>query len=149
MIIALIIDVKNFLFKYLIIFCNEYLLKIKLDGVVISDSAQDLIKKMLCPEADRLSCQQVLEHPFLVSAFKRHPQCDSTKENDSLRLKNLKDYSNSTLMQRVIYTAISQRLSYAEIDNLQEIFSELDRDHDGQISNKEFTEGLQTLKLTH
>jgi len=102
---------------------------------------------MLCPEDKRLSAKQVLEHPFLTSAFKRHASIDSNDNNLSFKLKNMKEYKESSLMQRIIYTALSQRLSYAEIDNLQNIFIEMDKDCDGEISKKEFSEGIQSLKL--
>lgn len=105
---------------------------------------------MLCPENKRLSSKEVLEHPFMKSAFKRHCAIDdqSAEDNKTNKLKNLKDYANSSLMQRIIYTALSQRLSYAEIDNLQDIFIQMDKDHDGEISKTEFREGLQSLKIT-
>ena len=102
---------------------------------------------MLCPEDKRLSAKQVLEHPFLTSAFKRHASIDSNDNNLSFKLKNMKEYKESSLMQRIVYTALSQRLSYAEIDNLQNIFIEMDKDCDGEISKKEFSEGIQSLKL--
>lgn len=104
---------------------------------------------MICPERERLNSNQVLDHPFLTKAFRRHPSIDdSIYNNQNCRINNLKEYRDSTLMQRMIYTALSQRLTYDEINNLHDIFIQLDKDNDGQISKREFSEGIKILKLT-
>jgi calcium-dependent protein kinase len=103
---------------------------------------------MLCPENERLSAEEVLKHPFLTNAFKRHSILGSEVENKNKLLQSFKEYNNLKLIQRIVYTALSNRLSFAELDYLLEIFSQFDKNNDGDISMDEFRNGLQTLKLT-
>jgi calcium-dependent protein kinase len=116
--------------------------------VQISEAAKDLISKMLCPEEKRLTAKEVLEHPFLTNAFKRHSVLESGLDNKNRLLASLKEFNNSKLIQRIIFTALSQRLSYTELENLKDIFNQMDKNNDGEVNHMEFTQGLQFLKLT-
>ena len=109
----------------------------------ISKEAKDLIQKMLCKESDRISAQEVLNHPwFNVTLEKKN-------ENKFLNLKidNFINYVNKNKFQKMIIMYIASRLTHEEIQNMKKIFKDFDSDNNGSISLDEFKDGL--LKLNN
>ena len=106
----------------------------------ISEEAKDLIRHMLCPENERYSARQVLEHSWLKNA-KKAP------------LKEFKfdptfftEYINSCNLKKLSLLFIASRLNDNEIKDLKKIFEAFDYSKDGQISFKELKQGLLELK---
>jgi len=102
---------------------------------------------MICPEENRLDAKGVLKHPFITNNMNREPNTNLSEDMKS-KIVNLKQYTESTLLQRIVFTAMSQRLSFKEIETLQDIFISMDVDNDGVISNEEFLNGLRNLEIS-
>jgi calcium-dependent protein kinase len=101
---------------------------------------------MICPERERLTSSEVLNHPYITDNTKREPDTDMEK-NMQAKIDNLKKFTETSLFQKIVYSSLSQRLSFKEIEDLQKIFNDMDMDNDGVISRDEFSEGLKTSNL--
>lgn len=97
---------------------------------------------MICPEESRLTSKEVLNHPFIKEVHTRESNIDIEKNMES-KMKNLKEYSESSLVKKIVISTLVQRLSFEEIEDLQSIFNEMDVDNDGVISKEEFCNGLK------
>lgn len=116
-----------------------------LDGITISDTAKNLIKKMLSPEKKRPSAEEVLSHNFITETrSSEKPNIVLPQELDSLQ-NNMRSYINSSSMRRLILTSVANRLSYEDIEKLHDIFIEIDTNNDGCISYDEFKNGFQIM----
>ena len=128
---------------------SEILAKIKL-GIFtfpdeewehVSDSAKDLIKKMLTfkPE-ERYSASACLEHPFIKDNNKR-------KINPTLgkkALNNMKKFHAGRKLQQAALTYIVNYLMTKEEKNeMLEMFQSLDKNGDGVLSKEEIYEGYK------
>ncbi|XP_057793554.1 calcium-dependent protein kinase 11-like [Salvia miltiorrhiza] len=107
----------------------------------ISDSAKDLVKKML--ERDpkqRISAHEVLCHPWIV---------DDTVAPDkplgSAVLSRLKQFSAMNKLKKMALRVIAERLSEEEIGGLRQLFSMLDADNSGTITFEELKQGLKKV----
>lgn len=117
----------------------------RLDAIVISDSARDLIRSMLCPESERLTAKQVLNHPFIKNHKDREPDIDPIKNMKS-RILHMKEHAqHRSLFQRIVYSSLTQRLTYKNFEDLKKIFEEMDKDYDGVISKQEFFNGIKEV----
>uniref|UniRef100_A0A0E0MA77 non-specific serine/threonine protein kinase n=1 Tax=Oryza punctata TaxID=4537 RepID=A0A0E0MA77_ORYPU len=88
----------------------------------ISDSAKDLIKKMLCPyPSERLKAHEVLKHPWI---------CDNGVATDQALdpsvLPRLKQFSAMNRLKKLSLQVIAERLSEEEIVGLREMFKAMD-----------------------
>ena len=88
----------------------------------ISDSAKDLIKKMLCPyPSERLKAHEVLKHPWI---------CDNgvatNRALDPSVLPRLKQFSAMNRLKKLSLQIIAERLSEEEIVGLREMFKAMD-----------------------
>lgn len=107
----------------------------------ISDNAKDLVKKMLNPDADqRLTAQQVLEHPWLQN-IKKAPNV-SLGETVKARLKQ---FSVMNKFKKRALTVIAEFLSVEEAAGIKEAFDMIDTDKKGKINLGELRVGLQKL----
>ena len=106
----------------------------------ISEEAKDLIRHMLCPENERYSAKQVLEHSWLKNA-KKTPLKDF--KFDPIFFS---EYVNSSNLKKLSLFFIASRLNDNEIKDLKKIFEAFDDSKDGQISFKELKKGLLELK---
>eukprot|EP00244_Chara_vulgaris_P008186 TRINITY_DN3136_c0_g1_i1.p1 TRINITY_DN3136_c0_g1~~TRINITY_DN3136_c0_g1_i1.p1 ORF type:complete len:546 (-),score=136.52 TRINITY_DN3136_c0_g1_i1:674-2311(-) len=107
----------------------------------ISDSAKDLIKKMLNndPKA-RWTAQQALSHPWM-----REDGVAPDKPLDSAVLSRLKNFSAMNKMKKIAVKVIAQTLSEEEIVGLKEMFKMIDADGSGAITFEELKVGLQKV----
>ncbi|GKV01344.1 hypothetical protein SLEP1_g13901 [Rubroshorea leprosula] len=105
----------------------------------ISESAKDLVKKMLVRDPKkRISVHEVLCHPWV--------QVDGVapdKPLDSIVLSRLKQFSAMNKLKKMALRVIAQRLSEEEIAGLKEMFKMIDTDNSGQITFEELKEGLK------
>lgn len=115
---------------------------------VISDSAKDLIRKMLCSRpSDRLTAHEVLCHPWI---------CENgvapDRSLDSAVLSRLKQFSAMNKLKKMALRVIAESLSEEEIAGLKEMFKAMDTDNSGAITFDELKAGLRkygsTLKDT-
>ncbi|KAJ9675623.1 hypothetical protein PVL29_024512 [Vitis rotundifolia] len=107
----------------------------------ISESAKDLIKKML--EMDpkkRISAHEVLCHPWIVD-----DRVSPDKPLDSAVLSRLKQFSAMNKLKKMALRVIAERLSEEEIGGLKELFKMIDTDNSGTITFEELKEGLRKV----
>ncbi|ONK57233.1 uncharacterized protein A4U43_C10F17970 [Asparagus officinalis] len=115
---------------------------------LISDSAKDLIRKMLCsPPSARLTAHEVLSHPWI---------CENgvapDRPLDPAVLSRIKQFSAMNKLKKMALRVIAESLSEEEIAGLKEMFKAMDTDNSGAITFDELKEGLRrygsTLKDT-
>nr|GMC87390.1 calcium-dependent protein kinase 4 [Ipomoea batatas] len=115
---------------------------------LISDSAKDLIRKMLCMQpSERLTAHEVLCHPWI---------CENgvapDRALDPAVLSRLKQFSAMNKLKKMALRVIAESLSEEEIAGLREMFKAMDTDNSGAITFDELKAGLRkygsTLKDT-
>ncbi|KAI8553865.1 hypothetical protein RHMOL_Rhmol05G0048900 [Rhododendron molle] len=115
---------------------------------IISDSAKDLIRKMLCSRpSERLTAHAVLCHPWI---------CENgvapDRALDPAVLSRLKQFSAMNKLKKMALRVIAESLSEEEIAGLREMFTAMDTDNSGAITFDELKAGLRkygsTLKDT-
>ncbi|ONK79815.1 uncharacterized protein A4U43_C01F10350 [Asparagus officinalis] len=111
---------------------------------LISDSAKDLIKKMLCSRpCDRLTAHQVLCHPWI---------CENgvapDRALDPAVLSRLKQFSAMNKLKKMALRVIAESLSEEEIAGLKEMFKAMDTDNSGAITYDELKAGLKRYGST-
>ncbi|WOK98787.1 calcium-dependent protein kinase 26-like [Canna indica] len=111
---------------------------------MISESAKDLIKKMLCSRpSERLTAHQVLRHPWI---------CDHgvapDRALDPAVLSRLKQFSAMNKLKKMALRVIAESLSEEEIAGLKEMFKAMDTDNSGSITFDELKAGLRSYGST-
>ncbi|KAL6494880.1 Calcium-dependent protein kinase 5 [Orobanche gracilis] len=115
---------------------------------LISESAKDLIRKMLCMRpSERSTAHEVLCHPWI---------CENgvapDKALDPAVLSRLKQFSAMNRLKKMALRVIAESLSEEEIAGLREMFTAMDTDNSGAITFDELKAGLRkygsTLKDT-
>ncbi|KAK8942545.1 Calcium-dependent protein kinase 1 [Platanthera zijinensis] len=107
----------------------------------ISDSAKDLVKRMLVrdPKA-RLKAHEVLSHPWV-----QIEGVAPDKPLDSAVLSRLKQFSAMNKLKKMALRIIAESLSEDEIAGLKEMFKMIDADNSGQITFEELKAGLERV----
>ncbi|KAJ0265366.1 Calcium-dependent protein kinase 5 [Hirschfeldia incana] len=115
---------------------------------LISDSAKDLIRKMLCSKpSERLTAHEVMRHPWI---------CENgvapDRALDPAVLSRLKQFSAMNKLKKMALKVIAESLSEEEIAGLRAMFEAMDTDNSGAITFDELKAGLRrygsTLKDT-
>ncbi|KAH7653594.1 Non-specific serine/threonine protein kinase protein [Dioscorea alata] len=111
---------------------------------LISNSAKDLIRKMLCSRpSDRLTAHEVLCHPWI---------CENgvapDRALDPAVLSRLKQFSAMNKLKKMALRVIAESLSEEEIAGLKEMFTAMDTDSSGAITYDELKEGLRKYGST-
>ncbi|CAN7125656.1 unnamed protein product [Brassica rapa subsp. narinosa] len=107
----------------------------------ISESAKDLIKKML--ESDpkrRLTAHQVLCHPWIVD--------DTVAPDKPLGfavVSRLKRFSAMNKLKKMALRVVAERLSEEEIGGLKELFKMIDTDNSGTITFEELKDSVRCV----
>ncbi|KAM7499996.1 hypothetical protein LguiA_024410 [Lonicera macranthoides] len=124
----------------------EQVLKGELDFVSepwpsISDSAKDLVRKMLVRDRKlRLTAHEVLCHPW-VRVGGEAPD----KPLDNAVLTRLKQFSAMNKLKKIAIRVIAESLSEEEIAGLKEMFKMMDADNSGHITVEELKNGLEKV----
>ncbi|KAF3791254.1 Calcium-dependent protein kinase 4 [Nymphaea thermarum] len=106
---------------------------------LISDSAKDLIRRMLCsPPSERLTAHEVLCHPWI-----RESGVASDRPLDPAVLSRLKQFSAMNKLKKIALRVIAESLSEEEIAGLREMFQTMDTDNSGAITFDELKAGLK------
>ncbi|ONI32306.1 hypothetical protein PRUPE_1G360100 [Prunus persica] len=107
----------------------------------ISDSAKDLIKKMLTRDAKkRITAAEVLEHPWMTKDGEA-----SDKPIDSAVLIRMKQFRAMNKLKKLALMVIAENLSEEEIHGLKQMFNNIDTDGSGSITFEELKTGLTRL----
>ncbi|KAK3211342.1 hypothetical protein Dsin_016048 [Dipteronia sinensis] len=107
----------------------------------ISDSAKDLIQKMLDRSPKRrITAHEVLCHPWIVD-----DNVAPDKPIDSAVLSRLKQFSAMNKLKKMALRVIAERLSEEEIGGLRELFKMIDTDDSGSITFDELKDGLKRV----
>nr|CAA65500.1 protein kinase [Medicago sativa] len=106
----------------------------------ISDSAKDLVRKMLIQEPKkRITAAQVLEHPWIKGGNA------SDKPIDSAVLSRMKQFRAMNKLKKLALKVIAENMSEEEIRGLKAMFTNMDTDNSGTITYEELKAGLQRL----
>ncbi|XP_047330724.1 calcium-dependent protein kinase 20-like [Impatiens glandulifera] len=107
----------------------------------ISDSAKDLVKRMLVRDPKRrLTAHGVLCHPW-IQVNGAAPD----KPLDSAVLSRLKQFSAMNKLKKIAIRVIAESLSEEEIAGLKEMFKMIDTDNSGHITLVELKKGLERV----
>ncbi|XP_074282019.1 calcium-dependent protein kinase 20 [Silene latifolia] len=107
----------------------------------ISDSAKDLVKRMLARDPKkRITAHQVLCHPW-VQVDGEAPD----KPLDSAVLTRLKQFSAMNKLKKIAIRVIAESLSEEEIGGLKQMFKMIDADNSGHITLEELKKGLEKV----
>ena len=105
----------------------------------ISDDAKDLISHMLTSEDKRYSSEEVLSHPWFKNAEK------ITLAELDFDVNFLLNYKDRDIFQKITLSCLASKLDTQQIQDLDNIFKSFDVNNDGNISFKEFQQGLLQL----
>ncbi|CAL4923563.1 unnamed protein product [Urochloa decumbens] len=104
----------------------------------ISDSAKDLIRKMLCPcPSERLKAHEVLKHPWICY------NGVATDQTVDPTVSCLNKSSATNKLKKLALQVIAQQLSEKETTSLREMFKAMDTESRGVITLGELKEGLR------
>ncbi|XP_074370730.1 calcium-dependent protein kinase 20-like isoform X1 [Apium graveolens] len=107
----------------------------------ISDSAKDLVRKMLVRDPKkRLTAPEVLHHPWM-----KVDGLAPDKPLDSAVLSRLKQFSAMHKLKKIAIRIIAESLSEDEIAGLKQMFKMIDTDNSGHITLEELQKGLEKV----
>ncbi|KAK2971316.1 hypothetical protein RJ640_001342 [Escallonia rubra] len=110
----------------------------------ISDSAKDLVRRMLVRDPKRrLTAHEVLCHPWV--------QVDGLapdKPLDSAVISRMKQFSAMNKLKKMALRVIADNLSEEEIAGLKQMFKMIDTDNSGQITFDELKAGMKRVGTT-
>ncbi|KAG5243858.1 calcium-dependent protein [Salix suchowensis] len=107
----------------------------------ISESAKDLVRKMLVREPKRrLTAQEVLCHPWV-----QMEGVAPDRPLDPAVLSRLKQFSAMNKLKKIAIRVIAESLSEEEIAGLKEMFKMIDADNSGHITLEELKTGLEKV----
>ena len=99
----------------------------------ISDSAKDLISKMLCPEKKRLSAKEIMNQKWFKSKLKNQ------KINlISFDFSKLNNYKNFNTFKKCVLLFLASRLNPEQYNEIGEIFRKIDECKNGTINFDDF-----------
>ncbi|XP_020580156.1 calcium-dependent protein kinase 20-like [Phalaenopsis equestris] len=107
----------------------------------ISESAKDLVKKMLDPDPKRrLTAQEVLGHPWLQNA-KTAPNVNL---GETVRAR-LQQFSLMNKFKKRALRVVAEHLSVEEVADIKIMFESMDINRKGRITLEELKSGLHKL----
>jgi calcium-dependent protein kinase len=111
----------------------------------ISDDAKDLIRKMLqFNPKDRFTADQALNHVWVKKTAPRATNVPL----ESAHLDNLKNFRHQNQLKKAALHIIAQQMPDAEILNLKNVFTGIDKNGDGTLTVEEMVEGLEKSGIT-
>ncbi|CAG9333285.1 unnamed protein product [Blepharisma stoltei] len=107
----------------------------------LSDEAKDLLKRLLEPKANlRITSKEALGHPWFE--LRTNP---STKKVHRKVMQRLRQRGKANQLIRETMHVLIRYLKNKEIDELNEIFRQLDTEHTGRITAKDLQAGLSQV----
>ncbi|KAL0722878.1 hypothetical protein Bca4012_037477 [Brassica carinata] len=107
----------------------------------ISDSAKDLVRKMLTKDPKRrISAAEALQHPWLRECGEA-----SGTPIDSVVLSRMKQFSDMNKLKKLALRVIAENVDPEEAQGLKMMFANIDTDNSGTITCEELKEGFAKL----
>ncbi|KAH0461610.1 hypothetical protein IEQ34_009185 [Dendrobium chrysotoxum] len=107
----------------------------------VSQSAKDLVKRMLDPDPDtRLTAQQVLEHPWLRNAS----SAPNIPLGEAVRSR-LKQFLVMNKFKKKALRVVADQLPSEEINGIMQMFHMMDKDKNGNLTLEELQEGFHKI----
>ncbi|XP_076958440.1 calcium-dependent protein kinase 8-like [Bidens hawaiensis] len=107
---------------------------------VVSESAKDLVQKMLNPDPKlRLTAQEVLDHPWIQNA-----KAPNVSLGETVKAR-LKQFSVMNKLKKRALRVIAEHLSAEEVAGIKQGFDLMDTSKQGKINIVELKAGLQKL----
>ncbi|PKA58235.1 Calcium-dependent protein kinase 8 [Apostasia shenzhenica] len=107
----------------------------------VSDSAKDLVKKMLDPDPKRrLTAQEVLDHHWLQNAKK----APNVNLGETVRAR-LQQFSIMNKFKKRALRVVAEHLSMEEVADIKDMFEKMDMNKNGRITFEEMKHGLHKL----
>ncbi|CAE6136383.1 unnamed protein product [Arabidopsis arenosa] len=107
----------------------------------ISDSAKDLVKKMLTEDPKRrITAAEVLEHPWIKGGEAPDKPIDSTV------LSRMKQFRAMNKLKKLALKVSAESLSEEEIKGLKTMFANMDTNRSGTITYEQLKTGLSRLR---
>jgi calcium-dependent protein kinase len=113
----------------------------------ISNAAKDFICCLLRKDPSlRLTAREALSHKWIVTANKKNMRDAQSLRvsHDSVRSDNFKKYLGIKKLKRAALVHIASRLTNTEVGSLGDIFKQLDKNGDGQLTLEELSSALQS-----
>ena len=111
----------------------------------VSDSAKDLIKKLLVKDVDkRINAEQALSHPWFKEN-KSKEMYNEIKDKNTIKkmIENLKKYKRESIIQETALAYIIHNFpQYKDVINACKLFNQIDSSGDGKITQAELLKGL-------
>ncbi|KAG9442871.1 hypothetical protein H6P81_018725 [Aristolochia fimbriata] len=106
----------------------------------ISESAKDLIRKMLIQDPKRrITAAEALQHPWL------REDGASDKPIDSAVFTRMKQFRAMNKLKKLALKVIAESIEDEDIKGLTQMFKNMDTDQSGSITYEELKEGLSKL----
>jgi len=104
----------------------------------ISDHAKDFVTHLLKanPE-ERLPCSELMKHPWVNQKF-----VEVSPRTLAIVLSNVEHFSHAPHFLAVCVASIAKQLDHRSLDNVYEVFSGLDENGDGSLSEDEVRAGF-------
>ena len=102
-----------------------------------SDLAKDLMSKLLTSDtAKRFTATEALEHPWMTGGASRTPFLKTV-------INNLKDFTATSKFKTGILKIMADSMSEKELDDLKQVFKELDEDGNGKVTVAELSKAME------
>mmetsp|Transcript_11472 Transcript_11472/g.32291 ORF Transcript_11472/g.32291 Transcript_11472/m.32291 type:complete len:699 (-) Transcript_11472:78-2174(-) len=108
----------------------------------VSDSAQQLIRRMMCMKApERYTASEALHDNW----FSEKLDCEETVQIDEEVLAQMRSFVGNNKLKKVALQVIARSISDDSIDKLRQIFLEFDKDMSGSLTMEEVESALRAL----
>jgi calcium-dependent protein kinase len=104
----------------------------------VSSSAKSIISKILLPDNKRLTPTQIFKDPWIMKESSNVPL--------KLNFSKMAAFSKFSKIKKLAATYIATQLSEKEVENLGNLFRQIDLNHDGEISIEELKLALKEEK---
>ncbi len=113
----------------------------------MSENAKNMIRAMLkINHKHRITADAALKHPWIHTRIKKVGKQQGSEKGLVLTLRNLRNFRAHNTLQKAALSYIAARFIKPEIEHqLREIFTLIDADNDGQVSEHELVKGYEAL----
>lgn len=105
----------------------------------VSQSAKDLIKKMITEASLRPSAKEILQDPWILSLSD-----PNSGKNLLPIIENISYFRTAVRLQKVVLAYMATHMTDQKINQLQKTFLQLDTDNDGKLSFEEFSSAFDS-----